>query len=117
LHKALGYAVQQRPYLRRCFTDGRFEIDNGQTERAIRRPCIGRNNYMFTGSLEAAERLAGAYTLVMSCRKLGIPVRDYLVDVITKLERGWPLRRIGELVPDRWAPHRALLAPTNQAAQ
>ncbi len=103
LAQALGYAAQQRPFIRRCFTDGRFEIDNGQVERAIRRPCIGRNNYLFTGSPAAAERLADAYTLVLSCRNLGICVRDYLVDVISKLEANWPMRRIGELVPDNWA--------------
>ena len=117
LASALGYAAQQRPYIRRCFTDGRFEIDNGHTERTIRRPCIGRNNYMFTGSVAAAQRLAGAYTLVQSCRNLGIPVRDYLMDVIAKLEAGWPLRRIGELVPDNWARLHGPLAAQQQAAQ
>lgn len=106
LQKALGYAAQQRQFIRRCFTDGRFEIDNGRTERAIRRPCIGRNNYMFTGSLAAAERLAGAYTLVMSARNVGAPVGEYLRDVITKLQAGWPLRRIAELLPDRWMQDR-----------
>ena len=103
LGQALGYAAHQRVFVRRCFSDGRFEIDNGHTERALRRPCIGRNNYLFTGSPAAAERLAGAYTLVQSCRALGIQPRVYLLDVIRKLEADWPLRRIGELVPDRWA--------------
>jgi transposase len=27
LEKAAGYAIHQRPFVRRCFTDGRFEID------------------------------------------------------------------------------------------
>ena len=72
LAKALGYAKNQRSFTRRCFSDGRFEIDNGATERALRRPCIGRNNYLFTGSPEAAKRLAGAYTLVQSCRAVGV---------------------------------------------
>lgn len=110
LAQAIGYAEQQRPFIRRCFSDGRFEIDNGHTERAIRRPCIGRNNYLFTGSIAAAQRLAGAYTLVLSCRNLGVDVRTYLIDVIRKLEDGWPLRRIGELVPDRWAALHGPLA-------
>ena len=103
LAKALGYAKSQRVFIRRCFSDGRFEIDNGDTERALRRPCIGRNNYLFTGSPEAAKRLAGAYTLVQSCRAVGVQPRAYLIDVIAKLEVDWPLRRIGELVSDQWA--------------
>jgi transposase len=88
LARALAYAKQQRPFIRRCFSDGRFEIDNGHTERMIRWPAIGRGNYLFSGSFLAAERLAAAYTLVLSCRNVGVDVRTYLVDVITKIEGG-----------------------------
>ena len=102
LAEAVRYAKQQRPYLRRCFTDGRFEIDNGAVERAIREPALGRKNFLFTGSAQAAQRLAGAYTLVQTCRALEISTRDYLIDVITKLEAGWPARRLTELLPHRW---------------
>lgn len=48
-------------------------------------------------------RLAAAYSLVQSCRVLGIPTRQYLIDVIQKLEAGWPARRLAELMPHRWA--------------
>ncbi|HEX5660556.1 MAG TPA: IS66 family transposase [Polyangiales bacterium] len=114
LGKAVGYATHQRPFVRRCFTDGRFEIDNGHTERVLREPCIGRKNYLFTGSADAAERLAAAYTLVQSCRMLGFGARDYLIDVLSKLDAGWPMRRIAELVPDRWALERGLLTQREQ---
>ena len=114
LGKAITYAVHQRSFVRRCFTDGRFEIDNGHTERVLREPCIGRKNYLFTGSADAAERLAAAYTLVQSCRLLGFGARDYLIDVLTKLDAGWPMRRIAELVPDRWAIDRGLLTQRDQ---
>jgi hypothetical protein len=51
---------------------------------------------------------------VQSCRLLGISTRDYLIDVIDKLDAGWPLRRIHELVPDRWADvHRPLAQAPN----
>jgi len=111
LGRALGYAVHQRAFVRRCFSDGRFEIDNGQVERAIREPAIGRRNFLFTGSADGAKRLAAAYTLVQSCRALGICTRDYLIDVLGKLDANWPLRRVGELIPDRWANDRGLLSP------
>jgi len=103
LAKAVHYAKQQRPYVRRCFSDGRFEIDNGAVERAIREPAIGRKNFLFSGSADAAQRLAGAYSLVQTCRGLGLSTRDYLIDVINRLERGWPARRLTELLPHRWA--------------
>ena len=117
LGEACGYALQQRPFIHRCFTDGRFEIDNGKVERAIREPALGRRNFHFTGSADAAQRLADAYTLVQSCRGLGITTRDYLVDVLDKLEHGWPVRRVAELVPDRWARERNLLATSQQTAE
>ena len=115
LGQAVGYAQNQRPFIRRCFTDGRFEIDNGHTERILREPCMGRKAYLFTGSADAAERLAGAYTLVQSCRLLGFGARDYLVDVLTKLDAGWSMRRISELLPDRWALEHGRLTSIDQA--
>jgi len=107
LSEAVGYAVQQKEYVRRCFTDGRFELDNGAVEREIRKPAIGRKNYLFTGSQDAGERLAGAYTLVQTCHSLGIDARTYLVDVLTRLEGSWPVRRLTDLHPDRWRPDLA----------
>lgn len=107
LAEAVRYAQNQRVFVRRCFSDGRFEIDNGAVERAIREPAIGRKNFLFTGSVAAAKRIAIAYSLVQTCRALGINTSDYLIDVLTKLERGWPARRLTELLPHNWAPNRS----------
>ncbi len=76
-------------------------------ERAIREPAIGRKNFLFTGSTAAAKRIAIAYSLVQTCRALGINTREYLVDVLTKLERRWPARRLTELLPHHWAANRS----------
>jgi transposase len=116
LAEACDYALQQWSFIERCFSDGRFEIDNGKVERAIREPAIGRRNFLFTGSTDGAQRLADAYTLVQSCRAVGVSTRDYLIDVIDKIEHGWPARRIVELVPDRWARDRSLLTQAQQSA-
>ena len=117
LARAVGYAVHQRPFVDRCFTDGRFEIDNGEIERTLKEPCIGRRNFLHTGSVTGGKRLATAYTLVQSCRALNIPVSTYLVDVIEKLASGWPLRRLSELIPDQWARARGLLAAPGEPNQ
>jgi transposase len=109
LEDALRYAHAQRAFIRRCFTDGRYEIDNGRVERAIREPALGRKNFLFTGSFAAGERLAAAYTLVQSCRGLGVSTREYLIDVIEKIAGGWPARRLAELMPHRWLAQRPAL--------
>jgi len=100
---ALRYAIAQKEFVERCFTDGRFEIDNGKTEREIRRPAVGRKNYLFTGSVDGGKRLAAVYTLILSCRNLGIDTRAYLIDVLSKRRSGWPVSRLSELIPDNWA--------------
>lgn len=103
LRRATTYAINQRPFFRRCFEDGRFEIDNGRTERRIRPFAVARRGFLFTGSVRGGERLAAAFTLVDSCLILGIDPYRYLVNVIDKLERGWPMRQLSELIPHRWA--------------
>ncbi len=65
--------------------------------------CVGRRNFLFTGSVRGGERLADAYTLVDNCLRLGIDPQRYLEDVLVKLEARWPARRLSELVPHRWA--------------
>ena len=56
-------------------------------------------------------RLAAAYSLVHSCRALGTPTREYLIDVIRKLEAGWPARRLAELMPASLGRAPRLAAP------
>jgi len=107
LRIATTYAIHQEPYLRRCFEDGRFEIDNGRTERRIRPFAVGRRNFLFTGSVRGGERLANAYTLVDNCLLLGLDPQRYLEDVLVKVNRGWPLARLVELTPARWALEHA----------
>lgn len=107
LRTATTYAINQRPYFRRCFDDGRFEIDNGRCERRIRPFAVGRRGFLFTGSVRGGERLAIAYTLVDNCLILGIDPHVYLVDIITKIESGWPLSRLSELTPANWFAQQA----------
>ena len=61
------------------------------------------------------ERLAIAFTLVDNCLALGIDPESYLIDVIEKLERGFPLRRLSELIPSNWAAEKTAQKGTEQA--
>jgi transposase len=64
---------------------------------------VGRRNFLFTGSVRGGERLAVAYTLVDNCLLLGLDPQHYLEDVLIKIESGWPMARLSELTPARWA--------------
>jgi transposase len=117
IHKALVYAVNQEEAWRRCFSDGRFEIDNGEVERQLRRVAIGRKNYLFAGSDKGAERLAIGYTVFGACRMHGVDPLAWATDVIAKMQQGWPRSRLDELMPDVWAKQRASdAAASNNAA-
>jgi hypothetical protein len=72
---------------------------------------------LFSGSAEAAKRLAAVYTLVCSCQNLGINTRIYLEDIITRLQAGFPLRLINRLRPDIWAQERTSLVAHQMAQQ
>lgn len=104
LYDAVRYAEKQEAAWRRCFSDGQFEIDNGEAERRLRWVALGRKNFLFAGSDAGAERLAVGYTLTGSCHKNGINPLEYLADVIEKLQSDWPMSRLDELLPNVWRP-------------
>ena len=113
---ATQYAINQETAWRLCFTDGRFEIDNGEIERQIRRIAVGRKNYLFAGSDKGAERLAIGYTVFGSCRMHGVNSFEWARDVISKLQAGWPRSQIDDLLPDIWAKRRREAAPDGTIA-
>lgn len=104
LYKATLYAINQEAVWRRCFSDGRFEIDNGEIERQLRRVALGRKNFLFAGSDKGAHRLATVYTVLGTCHMHGVDPLAYLTDVIAKLQNDWPMSRLDELLPDVWTP-------------
>jgi hypothetical protein len=104
LHDATRYAISNKESWLRCFEDGRFEIDNGEVERQIRRVALGRKNFLFAGSDAGAVRAGIAYTVLASCRMHDVDPAAYVRDVLRKLADGWLQSRIDELLPDRWTP-------------
>lgn len=106
LGSALTYVFNQRKALRTFLDDGRIELDNGYAERGLRGPAMGRRNWIFAGSDEAAKRAAILYSLTTSCRLLGIDPFKYLEDVLERVS-DHPMSRIAELTPLGWAEIRA----------
>jgi transposase len=75
-----------------------LDIDNNKVENAIRPVTIGRKNYMFAGSHEAAQRSAMLYSLLRTCKAHGINPFDWLTDVLGRIHTH-PVSRIRELLP------------------
>jgi len=63
---------------------------------------LGRGNWIHIGSEPAGPRVDAIISVIESCRRLKIPVRDYLADVLPGLANA-PLKSIADLTPAAWA--------------
>jgi transposase len=69
--------------------------------------AIGRNNWLFAGSLRAGQRAVAVMSLVQSARLNGLDPYAYLKGVLPRLPTH-PARRVAELLPHRWTPTGAV---------
>jgi transposase len=76
-------------------------IDNNWVENQIRPVAIGRNNWLFAGSLRAGQRAAAVMSLIHSARLNGHDAYVYLKDILARLP-SQPASRTNELLPYRW---------------
>ena len=67
--KAMAYAYARWDALSAYLYDGSLQIDNNMVENAIRPVALGRKNYLFAGSHEAAQRAAMIYSFFAICKK------------------------------------------------
>jgi transposase len=100
LAKATGYLLNHWPALSRFLEDGRIDLDNNLTEQQLRDIALGRKNYLFAGSHEAARRAADLYSLTRTCAQYGVPL-PYFTEVLQKLANGWSITRLEKLLPQR----------------
>ncbi|CAM4423171.1 hypothetical protein BOTU111921_29480 [Bordetella tumbae] len=101
--KAFDYSLKRWSALTRYLDDGQLPIDNNHIERQIRPVAVGRNNWLFAGSLRAGKRAAAVMTLVQSAKLNGHDPYAYLKDVLTRLPTQ-PASRIDQLLPHNWQP-------------
>jgi transposase len=100
--KASAYALNHWEALTRFVEDGRVGLHNNIAEQQLRSIALGRRNYLFAGSHDAARRAANLYSLMRTCAQYGVPPLPYLTDVLRKLGSGWDNNRLDELLPNRW---------------
>ena len=101
--QAIGYALKNWPALERYTEDGRLEIDNNRSERAIRPLTIGRKNWLFLGSPKGGQVAATVFSLIQTCKELDLNPEAYLKDVLTRLPTT-KQREIDSLLPHNWKP-------------
>jgi len=102
LAKACNYTLTLWSRLSRFLEYPELELSNNWVENSMRSVALGRKNWIHLGSKEAGPRVAAIVSIVETCRRLSLPIRDYLGSVLPGLA-DFPIKRVAELTPSAWA--------------
>ncbi len=78
LGKAVTYCLNQWKPLTRFLEDGRLEVDNNRSERAIKPFVTGRKNWLFANTPRGAQASAITVSLIQTAKENGLEPRAYL---------------------------------------
>jgi hypothetical protein len=101
LAKACNYTLTLWNRLTRFLDHPILELSTNAAENAIRPVALGRKNWIHFGSQEAGPRIAAILSIVETCRRLKIPIRDYLASILPGLAE-LPVSRVAQLTPAAW---------------
>ncbi len=101
--KAANYTLALWPKLTRFLEYPELELSNNLAENSMRPVALGRKNWIHIGSEQAGPKVAAILSVVETCRRMNIPVREYLAAVLPGLAET-PIHRLPQLTPIAWAP-------------
>ncbi len=87
LDQAIKFVKARWPSLKVFLTDPRVPLDNGEAERQIRGPVVGRKNYYGTRSERGARVASLMFSLIQTCIALDVDPHDYLTEAATRARR------------------------------
>ncbi len=105
---AFRYFLNEYEYLIGYLKDGRLEIDNGFTERAIRKYAIGRNAWLFSDTSAGAEASSIMYSFTVTAKINGVNPYTAMVRLLTELPLAKSLEDFERLA-------EIILSPNSQA--
>ena len=105
LGKAANYALSLWDKLTRFLDYPQVELSNNLAENSMRPVVLGRKNWIHVGSSQAGPKVAAILSVVESCRRLRLPVREYLTAILPGLANR-PVQRVNECTPAAWAASR-----------
>ena len=85
LGKAYDYCLNRWDSLMAYLKNGNLHIDNNLVENAIRPLALGRKNYLFAGSHEAAKNIAMYYSFFATCKKNNVNPSKWLNHVLENI--------------------------------
>jgi transposase len=105
LGKAVNYTLSLWHKLILFLEYPELELSTNIAENSMRPVVVGRKNWIHVGSEQAGPKVAAILSVVESCRRLKIPVREYLADILPGLAN-CPVQQVSQLTPAAWAAFR-----------
>ena len=102
LGKAANYTLTLWPKLTRFLEYPELELSNNLAENSMRPVALGRKNWIHVGSPQAGPKVAAILSIIETCRRLTVPVRQYLAAILPGLANV-SIHRLAELTPMAWA--------------
>lgn len=100
--KAVSYTLTRWEKLTRFLQYPVVELSTNWAENSMRPISIGRRNWLHIGSKQAGPKIAAIFSIVESCRKLGVPIRQYLADILPGLA-DHSIQSLSKLTPAAYA--------------
>jgi hypothetical protein len=102
---AIRYALGLWKRLTRFLDYPELELSTNWAENSMRGVAVGRKNWIHIGSPQAGPKVAAILTVVETCRRRDIPIREYLAAVLPGLAEA-SVRKLPEFTPAAWAARR-----------
>jgi transposase len=83
-----------------------LELSNNLAENSMRPISIGRKNWIHLGSAEAGPKVAAIFSIVESCRRIQLPIREYLAAVLPGIANR-SIQSLAQLTPAAYAARKA----------
>ena len=99
--KACSYTLTLWQRLTRFLDYPVLELSNNLAENAIRPVALGRKNWIHLGSPQAGPKVAAIFSIVETCRRINLPVRECLSAVLPGLVN-MQLQHLSDLTPTAW---------------
>jgi transposase len=105
LGKAVSYTLSLWEKLKRFLEHPELELSNNWAENSMRPVVLGRKNWIHVGSEQAGPKVAAVLSVVETCRRLKMPVREYLAWVLPGLG-DVPVQCVHQYTPAAWVASR-----------
>ena len=102
LGKGIAYTLSLWHKLTRFQFHPELELSTNLAENSMRPVVLGRKNWIHVGSEQAGPKVAAILSVIETCRRLKLPVREYLGEVLPGLAN-LSIQRVSQFTPAAWA--------------